>query len=35
MGRYVGRALAKMKLFLVTEEPVDAVEMLREEWGEP
>jgi len=34
MGRYVGRALAKMKLFLVTEEPVDAVEMLGEEWGD-
>jgi len=35
MGRYVGRALAKMKLFLITEEPVDAVEVLREEWGDP
>jgi len=23
-----------MKLFLITEEPVDAVKILREEWGD-
>ncbi len=33
LGSYIGRILAKMGLFLETEEPVDAVKAVREEWG--
>lgn len=32
-GAYVGRALAKMGVFLQTEGPVDVLEALREEWS--
>lgn len=33
MGGFVGKALAKMGLFPSTVEPIDAVRMLRDEWG--
>jgi len=32
MGIYIGKALAKMGVFLATEEPIDVVE-IREEWS--
>ena len=33
LGEYVGRALARMGVFLSTEEPIDAVELVREVWS--
>ena len=33
MGAYIGKALARMNVFLVTREPLDIVKILREEWG--
>ena len=33
MGNYVGKALAKMGLFLSTTEPIDITEVFRKEWG--
>ena len=31
MGRYIGKALAKMGVFLSTLEPIDSVRLLRED----
>lgn len=33
MGTYVGKALAKMNVFLITKEPIDVSETLEEEWS--
>ena len=33
MGQYIGKALAKMKIFLVTEKPLDIIKIIEEEWG--
>ena len=33
MGAYIGKALARMNVFLATREPLDIVKILREEWG--
>ncbi|ADM27577.1 hypothetical protein Igag_0748 [Ignisphaera aggregans DSM 17230] len=33
MGIYIGRALAKMNIFLATEKPIDIVKIIEEEWG--
>jgi len=33
MGAYAGKALAKMNVFLITKEPIDISETLKEEWG--
>ncbi|ABL88634.1 hypothetical protein Pisl_1478 [Pyrobaculum islandicum DSM 4184] len=32
LGTYLGKALAKMDLLLIMQEPIDAVEAVREEW---
>jgi len=33
LGAYIGRALAKMNIFLVTEKPIDVVRIIEEEWS--
>ncbi len=33
MGSYIGRALAKMSVFLSTREPLDVAKILEEEWS--
>jgi len=33
MGIYIADVLAKMNVFLATEEPVDMVRIIEEEWG--
>jgi len=33
MGIYIGKALAKMNIFLATKKPIDIVKIIEEEWG--
>lgn len=33
MGTYIGKALARMNVFLATEKPLDIVKIIEEEWG--
>jgi len=33
LSAYIGRMLAKMNVFLATEEPIDVVRIIKEEWG--
>lgn len=33
MGTYIGKVLARMNVFLATEEPLDIVKIIEEEWG--
>jgi len=32
-GAYMGKALARMNVFLATEEPLDMAKIIEEEWG--